>query len=293
MKRRITLSVLAALILALVGLPTTAHYRAKARAEAYRLQLKASGESTKVADFRPVLSPEEVRTGAELVAAANRFRLVLSNAPTMKFLAPGRALAACREEVLPTDESTNVWPGLEFLLAQNEDALARVRAVLAGSTGIGFHLDYSVWPNLPLSHLAGAVARSSSMGRLVMVLMAFFAGSALLLAAIGVYGLMSYTVSRRTHEIGIRMALGAVPGQVLKMVLFEGSRLLFWGLAFGLPLSWAVGKVLAGKLYRVSPFDAPVCFCVGTVLTLMVLAACYLPARRAAMGDPLTALRYE
>ncbi len=154
MKRRIKLAVLGAVVLVLVGLPVVTHYRAKGRAEAYRRQLKADGEPVNLADLQPALSPEEIRVGFELRAAAGRFRGSYSNAPAMKFLAPGRALAACLEEVLPTEESTNVWPGLELLLSQNEAALTQLRAAVAGSTGFGFNLDYGAGPNLLLPHLA-------------------------------------------------------------------------------------------------------------------------------------------
>ncbi len=154
MKRRFTLVAFALVLLALLALPVGTHLRAKWRAEAYRRELSAGGEPATLSALQPVLSPEEIRTGAELVAAAGRFRQPFSNAPTMKLLAPGRALAACREKSLPTDESTNVWPGLEFLLAKNQDALDQVRTALAGPAGFGFSLDYSVGPSLLLPHLA-------------------------------------------------------------------------------------------------------------------------------------------
>lgn len=144
-----------------------------------------------------------------------------------------------------------------------------------------------------VQRLTDAVSRSTSLRQLVMVLMGLFAGSGLLLAAIGVYGLTSYTVSRRRKEIGIRMALGALPRQVVGMILLEGSRLLCLGLIAGVPLLLAVGKIMAAKLYRVPAFDTPVCLGVVMVLTFSTAIACYLPARHAAKGDPLTALRHE
>ncbi|HEY5913129.1 MAG TPA: hypothetical protein VJA21_21270 [Verrucomicrobiae bacterium] len=158
MNRRIKLVIVGAAILAVVVLPLGTHYRAKWRADAYRGQVKTGGEPATLAELRPALSPEEILTGTDLMAAAGQFRLAFSNAPLMKFLGPGRALAACREEVLPTDESTNVWPGLESLLSLNEDGLGRARAALLGSAGFGFNLDYGLWPNLPLAHLANVKA---------------------------------------------------------------------------------------------------------------------------------------
>ncbi len=154
MKPRIKFAVLGAAVVTLVAVPVGTHYRAKARAEAYRRQLEANGEPTNLARLQPVFSPEEIRVGFELRAAAALFRGAYTSAPAMKFLAPGRALAVCREEVLPTDESTNLWPGLELLVQQNQPALVQLRTAMAGSDGFGFNLDYGLGPNLLLPHLA-------------------------------------------------------------------------------------------------------------------------------------------
>ncbi len=154
MKRSNKAAVLGAAVLVLVALPVGSHYRAKARAEAYRRQLQASGEPVDLARMQPAFSPEEIRVGFELRAAAGLFRGAYTSAPSMKFLAPGRALAVCQEEVLPTEESTNLWPGLEFMLQQNQPALEKLRAAMAGSDGFGFNLDYGAGPNLLLPHLA-------------------------------------------------------------------------------------------------------------------------------------------
>jgi predicted permease len=124
-------------------------------------------------------------------------------------------------------------------------------------------------------------------------LFSVFGGVALLLAVIGVYGVKSYVVSRRTREIGIRMALGATPSGVLWLVMREGLALTLSGVAIGLLLSWAVAKGVSGMLYEVSPLD-PVVFAVAP-LTLIVAAllATYAPARRATHVRPMTALRAE
>ncbi|MFI5178586.1 MAG: ADOP family duplicated permease [Vicinamibacterales bacterium] len=116
---------------------------------------------------------------------------------------------------------------------------------------------------------------------------------ALLLATIGVYGLKAYDVSRRTHEIGIRMALGATRGDVERLVMREGLRSTIVGLAMGLLLAAGVGKLLSGLLYRVSPFDPVVMTIAAAVLSAAALLACYLPARRATRVVPLDALRSE
>ena len=124
-------------------------------------------------------------------------------------------------------------------------------------------------------------------------LFAVFGGVALLLAVVGVYGVKSYLVSRRTREIGIRMALGATASDVLWLVLREGIVLTLSGVGVGLLLSWGIGRLLSGMLYEVSPLD-PVVFAVAPlVLTVSALLASYVPARKATKVLPLTALRAE
>jgi predicted permease len=120
-----------------------------------------------------------------------------------------------------------------------------------------------------------------------------FGGLALLLAAIGVYGLKAYDVSRRTREIGIRMAIGATSGDVQRLVLREGLRTTIIGLGTGLLLAAGLGKLVSGLLYRVSPFDPIVLTVAAAVLSTAALLACYLPARRATRVVPLDALRAE
>jgi ABC-type antimicrobial peptide transport system permease subunit len=124
-------------------------------------------------------------------------------------------------------------------------------------------------------------------------LIAAFAGLALLLAAIGLYGLLAYTVLQRRREIGTRMALGARPRQVSAGVLWEGLQLVVLGLGIGAAGSWAVMRALKSLLYGVSATDAWVLAASGSVLLAVSLIASYLPARRAAAIDPMTALRYE
>jgi ABC-type antimicrobial peptide transport system permease subunit len=116
---------------------------------------------------------------------------------------------------------------------------------------------------------------------------------ALVLSAIGLYSVIAYTVSRQTHEIGIRMALGASRADVLRMVLWMGARLLGMGLAVGLVASFAVTRLIASQLWGVSPHD-PVTLCgVVVIVASAGLAACYFPARRATRVDPMVALRYQ
>jgi predicted permease len=129
--------------------------------------------------------------------------------------------------------------------------------------------------------------------RLVARLSSFFALLALVLACVGLYGLLSYEVSRRTREIGIRMALGAHPGSVLKLVLRQGIVLATVGAAVGIGVALGVTRYLTSMLYDVHANDPLTMIAVAVLLTLVALAACYIPARRAMRVDPLVALRYE
>ncbi len=129
--------------------------------------------------------------------------------------------------------------------------------------------------------------------RFVMILLSLFAGIALIVAMIGVYGLLEYSTSQQTHDIGIRMALGARRSDVLKAVLAHGLRLTLIGVVFGLAGALAVTRVLSSLLYDVTPTDPVILVCVSLVLTAAAITASYLPARCAARVDPMVALRYE
>ena len=129
--------------------------------------------------------------------------------------------------------------------------------------------------------------------RLGSVLFALFGGLALVLAAIGLYGVLAYDVSRRNQELGIRMALGASPRQVLTLVVGHGVRVTALGLALGIVAALAGGRVLASLLYGVSWTNVAVLGLAAGVLGAVALLASYLPARRAARVDPMVALRSE
>jgi predicted permease len=129
--------------------------------------------------------------------------------------------------------------------------------------------------------------------RFSMILLGVFAALALVLSSIGIYGVISYLVGRRTHEIAIRMAIGAQPGDVLKMVVRHGAKLTLIGVAIGLTAALGLTWLMSSMLYGVAPSDPITFFGVAILLTAIALAACYIPARRATRVDPMAALRYE
>jgi predicted permease len=137
------------------------------------------------------------------------------------------------------------------------------------------------------------ISGSVSEPRFRATLLAIFAGAALILAIVGLYGLMVYTVDQRAHEIGIRIALGADRGDVLRMVIVQGLKLAISGVVVGVLSSLALGRILSGFLYGVSPTDPMTILGVAVLLIFVALLASYLPARRATRVDPMVALRYE
>jgi putative ABC transport system permease protein len=139
----------------------------------------------------------------------------------------------------------------------------------------------------------GVVAKANAQPRFEMLLLGVFAAVALILAAVGIYGVMSYSVSRRTNEIGIRMSLGASRSDVLLLVLRQGMVLSLVGTAAGAAGALLLSRLMTKMLYGVRPTD-PVTFAgVAIVLSLVALLASYIPARRATRIDPMVALRYE
>ena len=155
---------------------------------------------------------------------------------------------------------------------------------------------FAIDKDLPLYNIATMeqlVSNSVAQPRLNLSLLAAFAALALVLSAVGVYGVMAYAVTQRTHEIGIRMALGAMPRDVLKQVLAEGGRLVLVGLSLGIIAALALTRLMASLLFAVKPNDPLTLGVAAGLLAFVALAACYLPARRATRVDPMVALRYE
>lgn len=144
-----------------------------------------------------------------------------------------------------------------------------------------------------IESLEAKLARMLAPQRFVMILLELFAGTAVILAAVGLYGVLKYTVAQRTHEIGVRMALGATRAAIIRTVLAQGAALFVLGTIFGLLGCAAATRLLTGLLYGVRPTDPVILASVVTLLFVVSLSACYLPARWAAKIDPMEALRYE
>ena len=155
-------------------------------------------------------------------------------------------------------------------------------------------------PDVPVTGvrlLSDYVTSSIAQPRFTAILLAVFAGVALLLTAIGLYGVISYSVSQRTHEIGIRLALGALPGDVLALVLRQGMLMTLMGLGVGAVLALIAERLLAHWLsaiiFGISAFDPVTYISVPVFLAVVALLATWFPARRAMSVDPIIALRYE
>jgi putative ABC transport system permease protein len=149
---------------------------------------------------------------------------------------------------------------------------------------------------LPVAHIKSmqqVVSESTAQSDFYMTLLTIFASTALLLAAIGVYGLMAYSVQQRTQEIGVRMALGANPTQVRRMVVLQGMKLALVGVIIGVCSALALARLMSSLLFGVKPWDPATIVLVAVILSAVTLLATYLPARRASRVDPMVALRYE
>ena len=164
---------------------------------------------------------------------------------------------------------------------------------LAVSTDVGFSATDARVPLGRVRTMEEILSASLAFHRFLMLLLVAFAGLAVALAAVGIYGVMSYLVTQSTREIGVRIALGAQPRQVLGVVIGRGMLMAGSGAAVGLAGALALTRLLAHQLYDVQPTDALTFGAVTALLLLVALVACFLPARRATKVDPMVALRYE
>jgi putative ABC transport system permease protein len=187
---------------------------------------------------------------------------------------------------VPFAQNANI--NAAFLLRTKGDPLSFIPAVRAKIRGVDANqpiYEPKTLERLTYEELIGISFIAAMMAVLGLI--------ALVLASSGVYGVMAHSVTERTHEIGIRLALGAEPGQVLRWIAGRGIRLAVIGLGIGLALAFALARLLASLMVGVSATDPLIFAGVPAVLALVAIAACYLPARRAMRVDPIVALRYE
>jgi putative ABC transport system permease protein len=180
------------------------------------------------------------------------------------------------------------WPTMSIVVRTGSDPSNIISAVREQVA--------SVDKNVPVTNIATfeqIYSRSISNRRFNMLLLGILAVIALVLASLGIYGVISYTVTQRTHEIGVRMALGAQQRDVLKLILGHGLKLTFLGLAIGLVAAFALTRLISSLLFGVSATDPLIFASISLLLAAVALIASYLPARRATKVDPMIALRYE
>lgn len=177
---------------------------------------------------------------------------------------------------------------MTFEISSNIELAALVPVLHASVTSVDKDL-----PLLNIRTQNSQISDRTRQERIFASLTSGFGILALILACIGIYGIMAYTVSQRTNEIGIRMALGAQAGRVLRMVLSEAWWLAFVGVITGLAAALAIGRLIASMLYGLKPYDPSTLVMAALLLIFVALAASWIPARRAASIDPMHALRHE
>ena len=193
-----------------------------------------------------------------------------------------------RPEIYTPVRQQTAWNQL-FVLVRTDTAPAALLPLVRQTVSA---LD-SEQPVYMVQTLEDALATASFQQRISTLLLAIFAGVALVLAAIGIYGVMSYAVVARTQEMGVRLAIGARPRDVVWLVLAQVGKLSAFGLALGVGMLIVAGSALEGLLVDVRPMDAPTIIAVALILAVVALVAAWAPAARAARVDPITALRYE
>jgi putative ABC transport system permease protein len=180
------------------------------------------------------------------------------------------------------------WFPRSIVLRANVDPLSLSRAVHDAVAAVD-----PIVPTGSVRSMDQVLSHSLALRNFMMFLLSLFAALALILATVGIYGVISYAVSQRTREIGVRMALGARPGDVLRLILGEGLKLVLAGAALGILFALIATRFIATMIYGVSATDPLIFLSVITLLVAVSLAACYVPARRAMRVDPMVALRYE
>jgi putative ABC transport system permease protein len=180
--------------------------------------------------------------------------------------------------------------------SRTEYVLLRAAGDPAGLAGAVRREIHSLDPALPVASIRSmddVLSAAQSRPRFLTLLLTLFSSVALVLAAVGLYGVISYSVARRTSEIGIRIAMGAQSSDVLKMVLGQGLRLGLCGVAAGAAGAFALTRLIRGMLFGINAFDPLTFAAMAVVLIAVTVLACYVPAQRATKVDPMVALRYE
>jgi putative ABC transport system permease protein len=194
--------------------------------------------------------------------------------------------------------ATVYWPLTDAVFSLGQPAFA-IRSARAGSQSFMSEVRQAVWsvdPDLPLSAvhtLDYYYRKSTARVSFMLVMLSLAGGMALLLGAIGLYGVIGYSVSQRTHEIGIRMALGGQGEDILRLILGQGTKLALIGVATGIFAALGLSHFLSSLLFGVKPTDPLTLLSVTIVLVIVALLASYIPARRAMRVDPMVALRFE
>jgi predicted permease len=204
-------------------------------------------------------------------------------------------------DVQDTPSSTDAKPALYFnawQMAAGGEQYVAIRTLgdprsLAGQISKQVAAIDPDLPAMKVRPLEDVSALAISSTKFTLTLVGMFGAIALLLAAVGVFGVISYSVTQRTNEIGIRMALGALQKDVLEMIVGQGAKIAFAGIAIGLLAAVMLTRGMQSLLFKVSPFDPVTLGAVAATLAIVALAACYVPARRAARVDPMVALRHE
>jgi putative ABC transport system permease protein len=198
----------------------------------------------------------------------------------------GLANPARLEVYIPFRQSAS--SDMDLIVKSGTDPAALTSAI----RGVVASIDHDQ-PLFAISTMNALVSSSVSTRRITLILLGLFSALALVLAAIGVYGVISYSVAQRTHEIGIRMALGAQRQEVLRMVLTQGLEIAFVGVAIGLAASIGLARLMSSLLFSVGANDPMTFAAVAFLLVVVAVLACYIPARRATRVDPMVALHYE
>ncbi|HEY6508120.1 MAG TPA: FtsX-like permease family protein, partial [Vicinamibacterales bacterium] len=231
-----------------------------------------------------------VRLGPHALPGVDAWFTIVGVVATTPTVALGESTSAPKMYI-PMVAGPELWPAVNVMTyvvrtsTPPTDLTQPIRAAIA-----------DVDPNLAMSQvrtLQSFVDTAGSQRAFTLVLLLVASGTALLLGLVGIYSVMSYLVSQRTAEIGVRLALGAEPGRVMRMVVGQGATVTAGGIAAGLLAAFASSPVISPLLYRVNPHDPAVFATVALTLMTVAVVACWFPARRAASVDPLVALRSD